>query len=60
MITAATHCGFIGQNVYLYCASEGLISVFRAWISKEKIAELLKLNENQHVMYSQSVGFSKE
>jgi SagB-type dehydrogenase family enzyme len=59
VITAAAHCGFIGQNVYLYCASEGLISVFRAWINKEKIAEALKLSKNQHVMYCQSVGHSK-
>jgi SagB-type dehydrogenase family enzyme len=59
LVTAATHCGFIGQNVYLYCASEGLISVFRAWINKEKIAETLNLKPNQHVIYSQSVGYSK-
>ena len=58
-MTAATHCGFIGQNVYLYCASEGLISVFRAMIDKEEISKALKLNENQHVIYSQSVGHSK-
>jgi len=59
LVTAATHCGFIGQNVYLYCASEGLISVFRAWINKDKIAKTLKLNPNQHVIYSQSVGLAK-
>ncbi len=59
MITAATHCGFIGQNVYLYCASEGLITVFRAWIDKEEIREALQLNENQKVIYSQTVGYSK-
>ena len=58
-ITAATHCGFIGQNVYLYCASEGLISVFRAWIVKEKIAKELNLPEDYEVIYSQSVGYSK-
>ena len=58
-VTAATHCGFIGQNVYLYCASEGLISVFRAYIDKEEITKALKLNENQHVIYCQSVGYSK-
>ncbi len=58
-ITAATHCGFIGQNVYLYCASEGLISVFRAWIDKDKIAEVLKLPEGFEVIYSQTVGYSK-
>lgn len=58
-MTAATHCGFIGQNVYLYCASEGLISVFRAWINKDEIKEALQLKENQHVLYSQTVGYSK-
>ncbi|MDK2978577.1 MAG: hypothetical protein PWP52_1291 [Bacteroidales bacterium] len=58
-MTAATHCGFIGQNVYLYCASEGLISVFRAMIDKEKAAELLQLKGNKHVIYSQSVGYAK-
>lgn len=58
-MTAATHCGFIGQNVYLYCASEGLISVFRAMIDKDKAAELLKLESNKHVIYSQSVGYSE-
>jgi len=59
LLTAATHCGFIGQNVYLYCTSEGLISVFRAWINKEKISEVLGLKSNQHVIYSQSVGLAK-
>lgn len=56
---AATHCGFIGQNVYLFCASEGLNTVFRGWIDKAQIAEALNLSEDQHVMYSQSVGFPK-
>ena len=57
--TAATHCGFIGQNVYLYCASEGLISVFRAWINNKKIADALKLENGFEVIYSQSVGYNK-
>ncbi|MCB2196195.1 MAG: SagB/ThcOx family dehydrogenase [Bacteroidetes bacterium] len=59
MVTAATHCGFIGQNVYLYCASEGLITVFRAWIDKQEIREALQLKENQKVIYSQTVGYSE-
>ena len=58
-MTASAHCGFIGQNVYLYCASEGLISVFRAMIDKEKAAELLQLEGDKHVIYSQSVGYSE-
>jgi len=57
--TASAHCGFIGQNVYLYCASQGLNTVFRAWIDKEKIARALNLSGNQHVMYCQSVGFKE-
>jgi SagB-type dehydrogenase family enzyme len=59
MVTAGTHCGFIGQNVYLFCTSEGLNTVFRGWIDKEKIADALNLEEDQQVMYSQSVGFPK-
>ena len=59
MITAAAHTGFIGQNVYLFCASEGLNTVFRAMVDKAEIIEILELGEHQHVMYSQSVGFPK-
>lgn len=58
-MTAATHCGFIGQNVYLYCASEGLISVFRAYIDNTEIAKALNLPDNKHVIYCQTVGYSK-
>ncbi|MDX9696283.1 MAG: nitroreductase family protein [Bacteroidales bacterium] len=57
-MTAATHCGFIGQNVYLYCASEGLISVFRAYIDNAEIAKTLNLPDNKHVIYCQTVGYS--
>ncbi len=56
-ITASAHCGFIGQNVYLFCASEGLNTVFRAWIDKDLIHDKLKLAENQHVIYTQTVGY---
>ena len=51
-----THCGFIGQNVYLFCASEGLNTVFRGWMDAEEIHDVLDLREDQHVMYTQSVG----
>ena len=57
--TASAHCGFIGQNVYLFCASEGLHTVFRGLIDKNKIAAALNLRGNQHVIYSQTVGFPK-
>ncbi len=59
LITAACDTGFIGQNVYLFCASEGLATVFRASIDKEKLSEVLKLRPDQKITYSQTVGFPK-
>jgi len=50
------HAGFIGQNVYLYAASEGLACWFRALIDNAGIARLLNLRPGQKVLYSQGVG----
>jgi len=50
------HAGFIGQNVYLYAASEGLACWFRALIDNAGIAKLLNLRPGQKVLYSQGVG----
>ena len=57
--TAAANTGFIAQNVYLYCASEGLATVFRARIDKDKLAQALKLRPDQKITYAQSVGLPK-
>ncbi|MCA1961165.1 MAG: SagB/ThcOx family dehydrogenase, partial [Desulfomonile sp.] len=59
MYYAAADTGFIGQNVYLYCASEGLATVFRALMDKQKLAEALKLRPDQRIMFSQTVGLPK-
>lgn len=48
--------GFIGQNVYLYCASEGLATVVRALIDREKLAAIMKLRPEQKITLAQSVG----
>lgn len=53
---SATDVGFIAQNVYLYCASEGLAVVVRGLIDKDKAREMFRLSENQHVILSQTVG----
>lgn len=55
---ANVHAGFIGQNVYLYAASEGLGSCFRASIDGAGMAKLLSLKPAQKVLYSQTVGVS--
>lgn len=51
------HAGFIGQNVYLYAASEGLGAWFRAFVDVPALTALLSLRPTQKVMYSQSVGY---
>ena len=56
---ALIDCGFISQNIYLFCASEDLISVVRGSIDKAEIHSLLGLNENQEVLLAQTVGYEK-
>ena len=48
--------GFISQNVYLYCASEGLATVVRALIDRDELAKVMKLRPDQKITLSQSVG----
>jgi len=57
---AATDTGFISENVYLFCASEGLGTVVRGSIDKEVLAKAMKLGENQKIILAQSVGYPKE
>jgi SagB-type dehydrogenase family enzyme len=59
MYTAAD-VGFIAQNVYLYCASEGLATVVRAGIDKPALAKTLNLQPNQKIILAQSVGYPKK
>ena len=54
---AAADTGFIAQNVYLYCASEGLATVVRGSVDREKLASALHLGTNQHIILAQTVGY---
>ena len=56
---ALTDCGFISQNIYLFCASEGLNSVVRGMVDKEEVHRLLGLSEKQEVMLAQTVGYKQ-
>lgn len=49
--------GFIGQNVYLFTASEGLASLFQAVRDADGIAKRLSLKSDEHVLYTQTVGY---
>ena len=57
---AATDTGFISENVYLFCASEGLGTVVRGSIDKESLAKTMKLSDNQKIILAQTVGYPKE
>ena len=51
--------GFIAQNVYLYCASQGLAVVVRGMINREALAPELKLRPEQHIILAQTVGYTR-
>ncbi|MDR0368224.1 MAG: SagB/ThcOx family dehydrogenase [Bacteroidales bacterium] len=56
---AGIDCGFIAQNVYLYCASAGLGTVVRGWFDSEEIKAAFGLPENQEPILTQTVGYKK-
>ncbi len=56
---ASVDTGFIGQNVYLFCASEGLGSVFRGAVDYAKLNRLMRLPEQQFVTFAQTVGYPR-
>ncbi len=56
---ASVDTGFIGQNVYLFCASEGLGTVFRGAVNYEKLGRTMQLGEGQFVTFAQTVGYPR-
>jgi SagB-type dehydrogenase family enzyme len=56
---SAADAGFIAQNVYLYCASQGLAVVVRGMIDRPALAKELKLRPDQKIVLSQTVGYPK-
>ena len=57
---AAADTGFISQNVYLFCTSEGLSTVVRALVDKENLAKQISLRADQKIILAQSVGYPKK
>lgn len=49
--------GAMAQNVYLYCASEGLSTVVRAWVDRPSLAAVIGLLHDEHVLLAQTVGY---
>ena len=56
----AADVGLISENVYLFCASEGLATVVRAAIDKDALAKEMKLKPEQKIILDQCVGYPKK
>ena len=54
---AATDTGYVSQNVYLYCASEGLATVVRGMVDRSACQAAMKLRADQKIILAQTVGY---
>ncbi len=57
---AYADAAFVSQNVYLFCASEGLATGVRASLDRPALGKALGLRDSQLVVFAQSVGFPKK
>ena len=56
----AIDAGIVSQNISLFCAATGLKTRPRASMDKDRIKELLKLKDSQHVFLNHPVGYALE
>ena len=56
----AADAGFISENVYLFCTSEGLATVVRGSVDRAALAKVMKLRPDQKILLAQSVGYPKK
>ena len=57
VLYAGADTGFISQNVYLYCASEGLATVVRGSVDRPALGRRMQLRPDQRIILAQSVGY---
>lgn len=56
---AHADAGFISQNTYLFCASDGLVTGVRASVDRAALGSKLKLRSDQLIVLAQSIGYPK-
>ena len=54
---SAADTGFISQNVYLFCASEGLATVVRGLVDRPALSRKMGLRPDQKITLAQTVGY---
>jgi nitroreductase len=57
MVWAAEDAGIVSQNISIFCAGTGMVTRCRAFMDKEQLKTLLKLNENQILMLNHPVSY---
>ena len=58
--TSNANAGLIAENVYLFCASEGLGAVVRGSVAKAELSKALNLRPDQRIAFAQTVGHIKK
>jgi nitroreductase len=56
----AADTAVIAENVYLFCASEGLATVVRGSIDRPALAKAMRLRPDQKIILAQTVGYFPE
>jgi nitroreductase len=54
---STAHAGFIGQNVYLFCASFDLGTTVRDLIDRDALEIKMQLEDDEEIILAQSVGY---
>lgn len=54
---SAADTGFISQNVYLFCASEGLATVVLGMVNRDELSKKIGLALEQKIIFAQPVGY---
>jgi hypothetical protein len=57
---AYADAAFLSQNVYLFCASEGLATGVRAMLDRPALAKALGLGADRIIAFAQSVGYPRK
>ena len=57
LLTVTADAGFISQNAYLYCASEGLNCIARLYIDRDEIRKVLELDKKMYPVIGLTIGY---
>ena len=60
LVWAAADAGIASQNISLFCASVGFATIPRASMDQQKLREILKLKDSQHLMLNNPVSYKKD